>query len=619
MKVQVRKRIKDIVFFIILLCSAIALVISPEQMNLNAVGTHGIRATVMLFRMELESVEIEHILAFILLNFLYKKYLSLKKENISISALIVSLILSSFLIIGMSFASFHDFSFIIGRKAQIPIAGIVFIGSWAILYALIKSFYQFLDDYGTVYLKKETKNKCLQYIDDHFVIVCIITLLVLWAVQALPFFPGSVPHDGRFQLNQYYGYTELNLHHPYYATMLMGTIYNIGRQLFGIIGGCLFYVVFQSVCAAIVFTKVCDYIRLKTNNVSIALAVVAFYAIAPMWWTYLQTIDKDAIYFISFTWFVLEYIKVFLDDERKTTTYIQMIVAGVCCCLFRNDAKYIIMASMIVLIFIVANNRLKVVFVSACIVIGYLCANAVPVKVLGLTSVNQVEGLGIPLQQVARYVTYCEDDLTEEEKEIIDNVIKYEGIPERYDPEYVDPIKNYYRDTTAEEFDEFFKLWLEKLCERPDICVTATWNNIYGYTDPFYFYNGLSSFQLYTRGNFTETDKNAVYSEYIFSDEIRAVCGDLVYSWQKVPGLSLVVNPGVYTWIGFILLGAVMRKKKWRSMMTFCIPVLSTAVCFASPVNGLLRYSLPIMAIVPMYLLITLLPYIEENKEKSNG
>ena len=39
-----------------------------------------------------------------------------------------------------------------------------------------------------------------------------------------------------------------------------------------------------------------------------------------MWWTYMQAVIKDTLYFIVFAWFLHEYIIILLKDHKKNVS-----------------------------------------------------------------------------------------------------------------------------------------------------------------------------------------------------------------------------------------------------------------------------------------------------------
>lgn len=284
------------------IAALIALAVDPALAD-SAGSGQGIMAFIRLFCGELENVEPAHVLAGVFAVWLFKKEFFSEEHPFMLSAAVVSAIFSFFLLVGMSLAATGDLAFIVGSGEQAFIALIVFVGFWGIFYGLVKIFYEKLD---VLKLKTNRNGEVPEFISKHFLIVSIVSLLICWTVLALPYFPGSVPHDGRYELNQFFGLSSYSTQHPIMSTLIMGGIYKAGYVIGGSTLGCVFYVAFQSVLGAVVFGNICNYIFKKTESDALGLVTLLFYAISPVWWAGMQAVIKDTLYFIVYAWFVLE-------------------------------------------------------------------------------------------------------------------------------------------------------------------------------------------------------------------------------------------------------------------------------------------------------------------------
>lgn len=85
--------------------------------------------------------------------------------------------------------------------------------------------------------------------------------------------------------------------------------------------------------------------------------------------------------------------------------------------------------------------------------------------------------------------------------------------------------------------------------------------------------------------------------------------------WRTAPGLSQILNSGTYTWILFVLIGILIKYRQWKYIPVMAAPVLNIAVCCVSPVNGLLRYSWPLAASMPILIFVTFV-YVQRFKKK---
>ena len=187
-------------------------------------------------------------------------------------------------------------------------------------------------------------------------------------------------------------------------------------------------------------------------------------------------------------------------------------------------------------------------------------------------------------------------------------IYNYDSLAELYVPETSDPVKGTYHwayDTAVENPGEkealqaYFQAWLKGLFKRPGCYVQATLNNIYGY-----FYPDETS--GYTQaGYYLITDDPVV--DYGFFDieftnnwpEMRYFLERFSECMRRLPGIGLLYSSGTWSWMLIILSVFFITRKKW-SLFYITVPfIVLLMVCCASPVNGYLRYILPLMASAP--------------------
>lgn len=609
---RISRTARTILLLFLLLCSFVALVINPKNLkNINSDTTYFWE----FFSGQLSTVHLSHALAAAFLSRLFYKHLLRSDTQCDLTALIVSCILGSFTIVGMSFVCFGDFTFLFGQKKQIIMASICFTGITTIIYLLVKILYRQLDQLKLSAVKQESSDSAACWLNRHFFFVSAVTLLLSWTILLLPFLPGSVPHDGRFQLIQYFDLRQLNLHHPYISTLIIGFVYNIGKILTESNNGAtLFYVAVQSFVGALVFATVCNYIRKKTSRFVPALLALGFFALSPMWWSYVQTVAKDTFHFLAVVWFVLCFVKMLLGDANRCS-FVELFISGMLIHVFRNDGRFVVLAALIIFILFFRQYRkqLCIVTLASALFIG-VTGYIIPDR-LGLKVLNPFEAYSIPLQQIARCVWLHEDEFTQEEKDIINAIVQYKDLGRRYNPQISDYVKNKYRgNITHGKRQKFQQLWWDKFKKYPLDYVVAALNHVFGYINPFYFNLQMGRLQLYNKPPLFKEDADIDYSAYVFSSQTRRNASAIAGLWEKLPLLSFIVNPAFYTWIGIILIGALCRKKLWRILPVFVIPTLSVLICCISPVNGLLRYTLSIMASIPLYIFITIYSIARENE-----
>lgn len=301
------------------------------------------------------------------------------------------------------------------------------------------------------------------------------------------------------------------------------------------------------------------------------------------------------------------------DAQRYTVLW--MAVSGLLIGLLRKEGIYIALPVLICAAVIRTDKKRILCIVFAVVLCCTMCINSFLEKAMDSAWSGPPDSWAFPLQMVAAYVTKYPDELSDDEKEWIDGLMTFDTIAERYNPEQSDArAHRLRRDITADDAKMMAGFIVNKFFKHPRVIVEAALNEMYGYFDPFYFYEGMSRYSLYNKGSLSESDKDVVYSEYVFSDEVRETASDAIYAWNTIPIFSFVSNPASYMWLGVLFAGALLRKREWKHMLLYAAPALTICICFISPVNGLMRYVQPVMAVSPLIVVVGMLPYVEKVK-----
>ncbi len=232
------------------------------------------------------------------------------------------------------------------------------------------------------------------------------------------------------------------------------------------------------------------------------------------------------------------------------------------------------------------------------------------------------EPFSIPFQQTARYIKYHEDEVTEDQKQIINKVLNYSTIAEKYNPEISDPVKATWKNPSKEDFIKYFGVWWEMFLKHPKTYIEATLNNMYGYIDAFSGRIVMRQHQLYNKGPLGGATEELVFNTYLSTDSMRSIGQSYTKIWNLMPILSMFCFCGIYTWIGIFLIANLLRRKKRRDATLFILPIMILLICCGSPVNNLCRYMMPIIASTPVFLWfsvreqMSVQPHVPENKRK---
>ena len=245
------------------------------------------------------------------------------------------------------------------------------------------------------------------------------------------------------------------------------------------------------------------------------------------------------------------------------------------------------------------GNRKKCTVLLIGLVAFWQIYNAVLPRV-GIIPGGKQEMLSIPFQQTARYVKEHGKEVTKEEKMTINKVLNYDTIGKNYDPNLSDPVKNTYK-RKDEYISEYFRVWWKQFLKHPQTYVNATFNGTYGYyaykdqiKNPCGYYGQPENFWKYQK-------KYQVHFKNQFSIGRMAYEGTVDKLFIKGP-LKILTQPMLYNWAMILLLGYFLQDEKLRKYWVAFLPfMISFLICIASPVNGDLRYMLPIMSTCILY------------------
>lgn len=222
----------------------------------------------------------------------------------------------------------------------------------------------------------------------------------------------------------------------------------------------------------------------------------------------------------------------------------------------------------------------------------------------------------ILFQQTAKYGQDYPEDVTDEERVLLNTIFDYDEMVKVYNPQLADWVKNCLKlsehhsaDHTNKEFSEikaeYFKVWFAQFLRHPMSYIKTFFECSYGYYYP--------EAKPYKEGTgFYESERNMLTSNMHDYRQIKWLrpARFLLQQVSKVeylPGIGLLYRCGFYTWCVLLVTMALIAKKRYRLLIAVISPMVNILVCLISPVNTCLRYAMPTMCMVPV--LIGLLYY----------
>ncbi|MDE6661901.1 MAG: hypothetical protein K2K46_01030 [Lachnospiraceae bacterium] len=405
----------------------------------------------------------------------------------------------------------------------------------------------------------------------------------------------------------------INTHHPPVHTLFIHLCLVTGNRLFhSANAGIFLYAVLQCLC---VLTSVSYAVKILVEKLrvpeSYAVFVLLYCIISPLIQGYMFVITKDILYAAFLLYFLISLYFLYLG-EKSRKLYAELFLSALGLLLFRNDAKYIFFLSFLIIAFF--NKKLRKTALR--FVIAVLCFSILYSAILSLCGVTRGsirEMFSVPFQQTARCVKYHEEEITEDQKQAINNILNYSSLALRYSVSLSDGVKGTYKeDASKEDLIRYFMVWFEMLGKYPGTYVQATMNNYYSYFYPvgnshFNFSFGNSTFAM------DGTNKQIVPlgMHFYYPESLETYRNAYEYFENLVaafPPITILTIPSTYTWTLILLFFYALRKKSKNAVAFLMIPCIIVFVCcLLGPCNGHygVRYLYPIILSMPLLLPIT--------------
>ena len=516
-------------------------------------------------------------------------------------SLVGALIFALCTVIGAHFAPFGKDVGGFGNRMDLlkylPVFVVLTAAYYLVLYFLL----------NRTYAKKieAPAGKFFQFYEKHVFLVSFLVIALAWIPYVITFYPGSVCFDGYFQLNQVAGVQPLTNKHPIMSTFILGFFFKLGRLVndnFGV----FLYIMFQLLASSAIYALSIRQIRRIGMSLKVCVLAVLYFALVPVWGAYIQAVVKDTLYAAVFVWFAVWCVtladEVFHKDKNiQRKTLIMSFLTAFFVCVLRQNGKYIVLPTLVCLAAVSLKKWKQMVLLLLVFMFAITGYDKAVVPMFSTAQISRRAMFSVMFQQTAKYLRSYPEEVTEEEYEIIDKVLKADIIAEEYNPRLSNPVKNTFRnDTSNENVKEYLKVWFKMFWKHPGAYLEAFLQFCYGYLDPFHYSDCVPTFQNYITGPPLAT--GAMDIHYTQKGLYRIRLADYEKLWMEMFPLTLLTYPGTYTWLTLFCILLLCKKKRWRQLAVMPMLVFTILTNIASPVNGCLRYTLPLMAAMPLLL-----------------
>lgn len=549
----------------------------------------------------------------------YEQFLKEKKKNRVFQ--ILSLLFSFFLVFGYSYDVVGNASLVTKNGNFIILSIIKYIAFYQMFSTALHLLYQFIITYNIK--EKVTNSKITKMLLKHPFLFSFLFIFICYIPYIIAFSPAVMCYDPANQIKEVMGIhtrymdsvilldpnVTITNFNPIIHTLLIGGCFKLGYTLGSVNLGLFLYTLIQTSILVGVFAYSISYMKKEGVSTKFLWLTLLIYALVPVFPFYAIATVKDTIFSAFMLLYIIQlYDIIKYDGNRKK--YILLFLTALMVILFRNNGFYTILLSMPFLLISEKKKRKPITIILVLLILFQVGYGRILLPSLKISNTSIREVLSIPFQQTARVVKYHKDEIPEEEREIIDYLLNFETLGDRYVPYLSDNVKNEYnKEATTEDLMNYFGVWFHEFFRYPVDYVDATISNVYGY-----FYPNTSKWYFYA--NYNEKLEEAGFDyHYIMPDWVRKPLIDFANNYPYIPIIGMFLNIGFVVWIYFIMFGFLLVNKKSKYLPVL-LPALSLIlVCVASPANTYFRYAQPYVFALPVTMFL-LYQILTKNKEK---
>lgn len=431
---------------------------------------------------------------------------------------------------------------------------------------------------------------------------------VLWGLLVLEYalvlfgsqYPGELTPDSIGQMTQLLTHSYSN-HHPYYHTQIIHVMISTGFRIFGEINKAVaLYSMFSIVVMASCFMYVVETIYESGKNIKVSLVVFLFYLLMPFHILYSITMWKDIFFGAAVTCFVVSCYRYLKAIGNSKLNIAVLFFAAVGMSLLRSNGWVAFLFSTILFAILFSKKQKKILFLLIILLVSTYIMKYPVLKMLHVSQPDTIESLSIPAQQIARVVADGKE-LTEEQKQVLGQIIDLEKVPEKYSSFIFDPIKELVREKNNQDYikehaTDLIKVYLQLGIKYPHKYIEAWIDETRGY------WNGGYSYWRWATGVHENTLGIQRTVNCHFIDKILEIYLNV---WKSSPVLQIFLSIGVYVW-GIVIVSYCALIRRNREMLFITIPFIAVilSLLVATPVYSEFRYAYAVFCGFPFVLAI---------------
>ena len=428
-------------------------------------------------------------------------------------------------------------------------------------------------------------------------------ILLLWLPYYIAFYPGILDKDSLSEISQQLGLESLSNHHPIMHQMVIRLGLKAGSMFGSLELGVGLYTALQMILMASVFALCLYELKMRGAGRRILTVVFLFFSVFTVNPFFVTTMWKDVLF--GGTAVLLSILLLRLTDKetdrQKRKAIPALLVVGFLYSTIRNNGFYAFIIGILVIALLNKRIRKELLIVLVGVILLVSGYQHLLFDGLGVKKSRTAEALSVPLQQIARVVTFAEVDLSDENFTILQEVFPdIEELKTDYISIISDPVKheNVFE---SEVFDKdpvrYLKAWGRIGLQHPRAYLEAFLLQNYGYwypdVDYTIVYPRLRENELGIEANktFAPLRENLLYMHEELS---------------KRQPTAVLYSVGLVVWV-LMISGLVLILKGYKEKAeVIAVPMALWLTTLASPVFCEYRYIYGVITSVPLFLCLAI-------------
>lgn len=426
----------------------------------------------------------------------------------------------------------------------------------------------------------------------------------------LAVYPGFFVYDAQDELLQVIT-RSFSTHHPLLHVLLMGGMVQLGYKLFGSYNaGIACYTLFQMAALSFLFSWCVGRLKKEGMGKAGALLTTLYFGLCPVVVMFSLCSAKDGL----FTGMLLVIVLLLRELVRDSEGFFQKKLhaalfagASLGMMLLRHNGFYafLVFALILFLFWRKKSFRKNLFFLLGGILAGYLLLNKGLALAFSADASENQEILTVPIQQLARVHEMDGETLSEEDKNILYEVLTPEALS-RYTPKVSDGVKiQFNNEAFRQNPGRYGRLWVKWGTEHPFAYLNAWLMTSYGFWYPD------TVIDVY-RGNsvFTYTYEDSSYFGFEVEEpgireskmpwllELYRRMSLEIFQ-QRIPVLSMLFSPGFLFWVWCFILGFFWYRGSYERLTVYLLPMILFLTVLLGP-TYLVRYVIFLWFLLPV-------------------